>query len=570
MEQLRRAIATIQKHLGQLTPTQKMLVGSLAVIIAMALFLVSSYAGGPGWVDLLPGTPAAEQQRAMTTLTGSGIRARFESGKLQVAKGSEQAALAQLSETGKLPQDVSSLFRNILERQTWHTSRQQSEQFYNIDLQNVLSTVIRNFSGVKSAFVVLDAPEPGGLGARVRKPTASVTVFTEAGRPLPQPTVDAIANLVAGAKAGLELEHVRIVEGGPNGRQRRASRDNELVAATYLEQASKVEAQMQEKIAGLLAHIPGVSVAVTAQVDVTSVTAQVKRNFDTGQGTVAPLRREVTNKTSQTEASGAAEPGVRSNQTADINRGGGARGTRLETEETETEFEPHVGSRTEQIVDPKGMPTSLVASVNVPRGYVVALLKPGSAAGAADGPSEKEVEEQFKLEQRKIEGSIRPHLRTRSADGRLVDGEVVVSMVPIDVSLSAVPPQEAGLLSGLASLSGGGGSGMSGLLGSGLIDKAILAVLAIVAMGMMVMLVRRSARKVELPTAEELVGVPPTLEANTDLIGEADESETAMAGIEVDEDSVRSQKMLESVGEFVQSSPDQAGQLMRRWISVNE
>ena len=41
MDQLRRVLATIAKHLGQMGATQKLLVGSLAVIVFMALFVVN-------------------------------------------------------------------------------------------------------------------------------------------------------------------------------------------------------------------------------------------------------------------------------------------------------------------------------------------------------------------------------------------------------------------------------------------------------------------------------------------------------------------------------------------------
>ena len=80
--------------------------------------------------------------------------------------------------------------------------------------------------------------------------------------------------------------------------------------------------------------------------------------------------------------------------------------------------------------------------------------------------------------------------------------------------------------------------------------------------------VRRSAKRPELPTAEELVGLPPKLQTTSDMMGEADETDTPMAGIEVGEDEVAAQKMLEQVGEMVKQSPDSAAKLLNRWIAV--
>lgn len=575
VDALRRVIANIRTYLGQLPPSGKLIIALVVVIAALILFVVSQAASKPKWVELLPGAPLVEQQQAITTLKTQGIRYQTDGNKLMVSPDDEWAARGALSEAGKMPADVSQLFKNILEKQTWHTSRFQSEQYYNLDLQKALSTVVSNFGGVKTATVFIDAPESNGLGAAVRKPKASVNVITSPGRALTQQQVDAIATLVAGAKAGLDLANVKVVD-VTAGRERKATSPDQASSSTYMEHAAAVERQMADKLQDLLAGVPGVKVAVTAQVDVTSVQARVVKNFPTGDGTVSLLKKSDDQKTTQSEPTKGAEPGPRSNQAADINRGGGKGGAKSEMESGVSEMENHVGSRDEKITDPRGMPTSLAASINVPRGYIVQLLQPKSAdAGKADQPAaekkaeptEKEIEDRFKLEQMRIEQLVKPHLKSRGADGKMADGEVVVSMVPGDFAVAASATAPSGIMGslGLATPSGGGSVlGMN--LGAGLLDKALVSLLAVVALGMMVMMVKKQGKKVELPSAEELVGIPPQLEIKNDLVGEADEGETVMAGIEVDEGSIQQQKMLESVGEFVKSQPDGAARLVKRWI----
>ncbi len=107
-------------------------------------------------------------------------------------------------------------------------------------------------------------------------------------------------------------------------------------------------------------------------------------------------------------------------------------------------------------------------------------------------------------------------------------------------------------------------------LGSGLVEKVILGVLAAAAMGMMLAMVRKAGRKTEMPTAEELVGLPPPLETKTDMIGEADESDSPLAGIEVNETDVAANKMLEQVGDLVKRSPEDAAKLLNRWVTVED
>jgi flagellar biosynthesis/type III secretory pathway M-ring protein FliF/YscJ len=87
---------------------------------------------------------------------------------------------------------------------------------------------------------------------------------------------------------------------------------------------------------------------------------------------------------------------------------------------------------------------------------------------------------------------------------------------------------------------------------------------------MMLMMVKKASKREEEPTAEELVGLPPALEGDADIVGEADEGETAMAGIEMDDSEMQSQKVLEQVGEVVQAKPAEVAKLVARWINVEE
>src|SRR5262249_27313650 len=120
---------------------------------------------------------------------------------------------------------------------------------------------------------------------------------------------------------------------------------------------------------------------------------------------------------------------------------------------------------------------------------------------------------------------------------------------------------------------GGGGGGMgsvSAILENGLVKNGMLGVLALVALGVMVMMVRKAGRTGVLPTAEGLVGIQHALEPGTDVVGEAMEGETAMQGIEVDDDSLRTGKMLEEIGTLVKSNPQTAASVFNRWLTDHE
>lgn len=568
MDAIRRMLDTIRRQLGRLGPTERLFIGSVVVILVMGLFLVSQFAGKPTLVPLLPGVPLADQQRAQSFLSSSGLTTKMVDNQVMIAADQKGNALALLTTNKQLPSDTSGFFSSLIKAQSWSNTRQMNEAVYNGALKTELDKIISSMNGIKSASVLFDVPDPSGLGASTRRPTASVGVFTESGAPLDQRTVDAIAYLVGGAKAGLSPERVRVIDGAHG--QRKPTSENEIVPTTYLEHAAKVESETQRKLTELLSFIPGVVVAVTAQVDVTRVTSREQKFMPVGEGSLSAAKRTMENTTKQSDAGKGAEPGVRSNQPAGINQGG--KGTSHESEESTKENDIHAGSRTAETVDPRGMPTMVAVSINVPRGFVAAALKGPDGKGVADDKAITDAfEKSYKPE---IRASILPHVRAMTtAVGAVVDSQVVVSLIPVDlVAAPAGAGAQAGLLGSLAG-GGGGGGGSGVLMGmtlAQLIDKAVLAVLGVGALGFMFMMVRKAGKKQELPTAEELVGLPPALETKTDLIGEADESDTPLAGIELGEGEVRTQKLLQQVQDMVKNNPEGAAKMIKRWVNVEE
>jgi hypothetical protein len=263
--------------------------------------------------------------------------------------------------------------------------------------------------------------------------------------------------------------------------------------------------------------------------------------------------------------------------TADINRGIGA-GSRTDSTESTVENETHAGMKNETVIDPKGHPTMVAVSVNVPKGFVASLVKPagGAAGDAAAGPSDADVEKEFLKLQDIIQKSIRPQVRAMTAAANnKADTKAIDALVNQSISVALIPDMGQGApgagaqpTSILTSIAGGGGNG--GMLSGGIVEKGVLGLLAVVAMGMMVVMVRKAGRKTDMPTAEELVGLPPALEMQGDVIGEADEGEMAMEGIEVNDAEMQSQKLLQTVSEMVESNPDSAAKMLNRWIDVDE
>lgn len=576
MDRLRLVLARVRTYLGQMTATQRLLVGSLCVIAVMALFLVSQYAGRPQMVPLMPGMPADEQERAMSALATLDIDARMRNGEVVVTRASYHRAFAALAQRGELPREKTQLFRNLLEFQDWKLGREENRQQAIFALQNELAAFISKMDGVREARVVIDDPPPAGLGRAAREPTAVVTVWTRDGGPMPQHLVDAAANMVTGSRAGLTVERVQVIDASA-GHRRRARGPDEVLPSTRLEAAQRFEAETREKLEALLAHIPGAYVAVSVQVDVARREIEELLHKPLGEGTVSLPGQASARESLTVGQSRAAEPGAGSNQTADINYAPSGTGTRVETSDTDDRYENAIGREVRRTTDPGGTATLMVASVNIPEGYVRELVRreleaSGQDAGAGDaggggaggaGVAREAVLARFAELRPQIERSLAPHLKGRTSSGDTVDGQVVVEMVPGDFTVV----HAVGAAGGAKTF--GGAAGVLGIGGEAL-DTLVLSALALTALTMMLVMVRKGGRQLKLPTAEELVGIPPTLETNEELVGEADETEAAIPGFEVDEAHLRASKTLEQVINMVKQDPDAATRLIGRWIRMED
>lgn len=576
MGQLQRVLRTISTHLAKLSSSQKLLIGSLVVVMVMALFLVQQYTGGPTLVELLPGATAEDQAKAVTFLQASSVPYKTdpESGAVMVAPGTRQQVLAKMSEEGKLPADTKLLFDSLIEKQSWMKNHQQNAQMELVAVQNELSLIIAKMTGVKSARVIIDAPQARpGIGTATRNPTASVTVWAEGG--LNQKMVDAIAHLVAGSRAGLNVASVRVIDAVAN-RQLRASEDGSTAIGSYLELVVAVEERKRQQLYDMLSpYIPGVVVTVHAQVDNSQKRKESSKVLPENKGSENFISRESVTERRETSPSVGGEPGVRSNIGADVVTAGGSGGGSTETQ-TDNEYAAQIGMDKEQVEAPGGYPTKINAVVNIPRDYFVKIwrsTKPAAGAAPADGsapaagqsadPTDQDLDPIRTTEIARIKKEVELQLDTSTKEGGTA-GTAEVSMI---YAMPADPAAASGAAAtaSMFSIPGAGPIAMGDL-----IKTVGLGALAVIALGMVMMTAFKGTKQEKLPSAAELVGLPPALDqADADLVGEAVEAESALAGIELSEDELKHRRMLEEVAEMVKARPVDAAAIVGRWVTEN-
>lgn len=564
MKLWQRAIETSKRLLRQLTVSQRLLIGSLATVLIMALFLIQQYAAGPAMTALFPGASTEDQADAERFLQAGNFSYKLEDGQVMVPAERRRTIIASMAEVQALPSDNKLLFEQLIKDQSWTRDQTDKHQAEVVALQNELATIIGRMKGIRSANVIIDVPRNRTLGQPSRAPTASVTVFSASG--IDQGTADSVAELVASSRAGLSVDRVTVVDGSTN-RRFRARSAEELTIGTNLELSLRIEADAEQKIYDALAGIPNIVVAVRAQVDATQQRSQRNAVLPIDQGSVSAPIREFISELETKQVMDAGEAGVRPNTGVSIETGGGSGVTTTEST-NEVESRLAEGRETRDVLDPRGFARKINAVVNVPETAVEALWRQRSSSNNGEGvdaeakPTVEQLQETFRVLRADITAIVLPLIATDLQDGGQT-GEVTVTMMPVIPDLAMMT-----------------GSGASGALFLGIpVDRdgigslaktGLLAVLAVISMGLVVVTALRASKREDLPSAQELVGIPPALSEEMDLIGEAGEIDAALEARELTEEEIRNQQLYAQVQSMVRENPEQAAALVGRWVREEE
>lgn len=558
MGRLNRAIDEIRTQMRRLGPSQKLLIGSLVVIMLMTLFVVQQYTGKAAMVPLVEGANAGEMESIQSYLTEIGEPYTLKGGAVVVPVSRKRPLLSMLSQQEKLPADNKLTLQTLVENRTWWETSKQSAQAETVALQNELGGIIAGWRGIRDARVIIDVPTNQPLGAPSRAPTAAISVTSERG--IDQQTADAIIRFVTSTRAGLTANRVRVVDATIN-RQFRATDDSSYSASSLQEAVAAIEKRKQNSLLSALTYIPNVIVTVHAQVEQTSKQRTVNSVLPEGSGSVVSLSSETVSTTTNTSGVPGAEPGPRANTKADLTTADTGNGETSSQRTTTTEFTPEFGRETSIISDPGGYPTKINAVVSVPRSYFehIWTKKQGAPAEGAEPPAPPADDDPVftavvNSEIERISQEVRLLIQTDRESGTV--GEVAVSMIP------SMPELLNANFTGGGTLGFGGGS----LASSELIKTVGLGGLALVSLALVALTAMRSSKREQLPSADQLVGLPKALEGDSDLIGEAEAAESVLSGIELSDDELAHRKMHEQVQELVNKSPEQAARVLSRWV----
>ena len=548
LQAIRNILESIRTKLSGLTPTSKLLAGSLVVIIGLTLFLVAQYSSTRSMVafEVLP----TGRDEAKRFLSDRGVNYEETGGQILVPVEQHATLVSGFTEAHGGASDLLD-FNKLFESDNPFETGRRSEDKKHFALQNVLGRTISGFKGVKSATVVISQKPPLSLGSMRATQTAMVNVVMKSGE-LSQDQVEAIAAMVAGTQSGLKPENVSVTD---QARRYKVARSGSNATGENLEYSLKVAEAVHTRIANLLANIPGVLISVNPQV-VTAAVTRTKTEY--GEGVVMPLSESASSTTSQGAAPGR-EPGVVPNTGISVAQtNGGA--SHQSTERSDNRYLPAVPSTQETSIDPTGYAAKIDVGVALPYTYFRGVWKLMNPTSTTE-PDEAALALVRDAEISKIRKLLETQISTDAYE-KSKKGVVEVSWyfdVDMNTASGGAPAATAGLdLGEIVSSDGIGGT---------LIKPALLGLLAIGSLFFMFSMVKKAAVQEPLPSAEELAGIPPALDGDdADIVGEADEATPALEGMELDDESLRRQQMVKQLNDIAKHDATDLAGILKRWM----
>ncbi|MBB6430736.1 hypothetical protein [Algisphaera agarilytica] len=547
MDFARKYWTTIRAQMEGLPASTKLLIGSLVVIMLLVGFIALLYAGKPQTVPISRFADGRSEE-VVARLDASGISAEIKNGQVYVPATKRIDAIALLAREDMLSENASTAFADITGN-PWETDA-QGDRKYLLAMQNYLSVVARKIDGIRSADVVISLPERVGFGRTGVRPSASVTVTMNGSQAVGKHRVESLASLVSGAVAELRPQDVMVIDAN-NGRQHTVADEDDVVPTEVIELVRHQEEYHRKKIEDTLRTIPGVIVAVRVSTNPIRREVREERKFSDTE----PLKVEETNELISKSFDRGGEAGARPNTTLTIDPG-----DNLTQETTETMTRSEFGEKqlvsTSQIELAGHQIEQINVTINVPRSYFVTIYKAMNPE-TEDAPDAATLEPIQAAEIEKIKAQVAPLVAVSEDAPGIIEANMVYDM-------AFLQPEFAG------PGSSGGGGVMGVVTDSNMVAMASAGGLAVISLALALMMVKKATKPEALPTVEELAGVPPALPTDEELIGEADEVEASMAGLEVNEEELRTRNLADQINEMIKSSPNDAGSLLGKWVQAED
>jgi flagellar biosynthesis/type III secretory pathway M-ring protein FliF/YscJ len=546
----------IREQLAGLTPSQRMLAGSLVVIMVMTLLWWSRYAGSSEMEDVI-GQDFTSEDIAQATqhIAGHGIPYRVVGNRIQVAADRRFEALALITYEHLGPRDTSSGFDDIVSKMDspWNTDLKQNVMF-NRAKEATLAQVMREWPDVRDARVVINNAVRKAFGDPTVQPTATVNlkmrlVGAKPGKKL----ITAAADTITGAVSGMVRSKVNVIIDGASYKAEDNGDGGGGAGGTdaWMEAVKAGEQYFTQKILDHFSRIDGLMVSVT--VDPNMNRSQVEKETYDKAGTFSKevLIDEKTDESTTTAGRPAAEPGIvpntgGANTAASVAGAGSGEGSTTNSTQNQTKLQVFPAFTREWVTSPAGAAAVVGASIGVPRSHFVKIYK-------AINPTAKDPDEAT------LQPLIDSELRTLKRQVLGCISKTPIDKIEVDPYLDYLPAVDTAAQPAAAT--------SFPLALAGHAKEIALGALAMVSLFMVSMMVRKATPVTIIPPQPEKAVATLSATRLEDHVGEASEGGQSMDALEVDDDSIRTQQMVGQVSNLVKENPDAAASLVKRWLN---
>ena len=563
MNPVQRYLTQIRTQLVALTVSQKLVIALLAVIMLATILWGVVFSAKPQLVPLTaePMTPE-EINRVEMALKGK-HNYQVSGDKVLVPVDEQYSIRGSLWAQQAMPRKASA-FTDLIAKQNPFTPEAQNNRAWVNALQVELTRTLQNFPYVDDASVIVAMGAQAGLGRAAMRSTASVFVKTHGNEDISSQQVLAIVDMVTGTVSGMKRENVNLVVNGQ--RTHRAPSSDTPMPSNLVEYKKTLEDYFASKLYGHLSSYGDVKIAVNVVPDL-SVRHMNDIIVDPKNKLVLPESTIVKESTQHDGAGPGGEPGVKSNDALATDTVGPARGGSSITTEENTRNRVIAGEMRKETLLPAGVEyKELTASLLFPRSYFVSYYRRQSGDAKAE-PDDKTLQPVIDQQLKSAVANAKNAIGAKADDQIRADwyDDLIVAHVPeLVLARGGVGPS-------------GGVMPMVGTYAK----QGILAIVALGVLGMMLMMVKRAVPAGASEMSDDSSGLGSLgglgglvggkkrkgssveqLDAADDVFGEANQGEAVLTGIELDDETLASRKMVDEVSVMIKENPENAAALV--------
>ena len=555
METLNKSFQQARDLFLSMTPAARVMAALMIVVIFVSFgYLFKQGTSGPD--SLLFGgefMQSSQLRKIDAALSKAGLSGyKIESHRVRVPRGKEAEYVAAIAEGDAMPADFHLILDKAISAGGVFGSKEQNKERTKAAREHQLSLIIGAMQGIEEAFVMFhESKERTSLSPTLRSRVVTATVSLQAAveGALDAKRVKMIQRLVASAIGG-KPENVTVAN--VSGGEVYGGTDNASNAAEddpYLQRQMLVENRMRTKILqGVVAGIPGVRVAVSAELDSVSAKTTSSVTLDDKPVTLSTTSRDETNNSNKPQnggtvgqvANSAIGPNGLGGAPASRTASGGTTSSTSLVEETAGKVVGHTEVRSHEI---GFIPKRVTATIRIPSNYWVQIWKEqNKPAEGADPkkPTPVELSQLAETVSRDIEKTVATLL------GEKVEGENIFAKVDVSTYQSLTPaPIEGPSLAQNAmawTSSNWPTLGMFGLAGIGLI------------------MLRSVIKGVPSPAPSSPSASTFEIDGESDEEGNEDENGRPKLRLR------KGESLKDDLADMVREDPDAAASILRSWI----